>query len=268
MVKGLKNYLRYEVMVFKRAVSGTYKWFKKHPIVSLEFVAGCIGVAYFSSIQALEAQVTQFLAAAVFIVASAFLLNTLSASYNLFSDVERKLEALSRGKDNTAILRDRQQWKKEFEAHLLPVNEYGSRGDAIIRDVARMDSYPKMETSNQKSLSLWFKVEIKGLYHRGLEVFVGVDTVKQDQGTRKWRFAKYDEPDAVTVYVVGRIPFDGLRSVEWDGDEFKAIPHFYCDFSKYNGQPYEEYVFVRSVGTAPYQTYVEIGNRQDILRSN
>jgi hypothetical protein len=43
------------------------------------------------------------------------------------------------------------------------------------------------------------------------------------------------------MFVVGRIPFDSLVTVDWGGDEYYPVPHFYCWFDQADG-PYEEVV--------------------------
>jgi hypothetical protein len=147
--------------------------------------------------------------------------------------------------DPVAVLESRSKWRAEFQLQLRERDASGARGDAIIRDMKRMDMYPDID-EKVRGISPWFKVEQKGLYHRGIEVFLRVESLVFVEDREAWRFGKYDEPDAVNALLVGRIPFDVIRSVDWEGDEYYPYPHIYCDFARRNGQPYEELVFYMS----------------------
>ena len=144
--------------------------------------------------------------------------------------------------DPVAVLESRAKWRTEFQRHLRERDASGTRGDSIIRDVGRMDKYPEVDEKS-RGISPWFKVELKGLYHRGVEVFLRVESLVFVEDREAWRFGRYDEPGAVNALLVGRIPFDVVRSVDWGGDEYYPFPHMYCDFSRRGGQPYEELVF-------------------------
>ena len=74
-------------------------------------------------------------------------------------------------KDPVEVLRHRSRWKVEFEDHYERLKD----NEVIIRDVARIDSYPEVE-ENPKGISPWFKTEFKGLYHRGVEVILRIET--------------------------------------------------------------------------------------------
>jgi hypothetical protein len=43
------------------------------------------------------------------------------------------------------------------------------------------------------------------------------------------------------MFVVGRIPFDAIVSIDWNGDEYYPMPHFYCWVEQADG-PYEAIV--------------------------
>jgi hypothetical protein len=145
--------------------------------------------------------------------------------------------------DPVLILKRREEFRKEFRKHLPPQDKYGVHCEAIIRDIKRMDSYPDIDTREQ-GISPWFKVEVKGLYHRGVEVFFGTRrSIKKDM-YGEWRFADHnDTEETVLVYPVGRIPFDLIEYVNWDGDEDDPSPHIYCRFKAFKGQPYEAIPF-------------------------
>jgi hypothetical protein len=129
--------------------------------------------------------------------------------------------------------------KKEVEAHLQPRSEYGIRGEAIIRDVHRADRYPDVD-AHGFGISPWFKVEVKDVYHRGLEVLLSANYISLDKRKRTWEIVYRAEEADLKGYVVGRIPFDWIAQVDWDGDEYYAGPHIYCRFIGKQRQPYEE----------------------------
>ena len=153
--------------------------------------------------------------------------------------------------DPVLVLKRREEFRKEFQKHLLPQDEYGVHCEAIIRDIKRMDSYPDIDR-REKGISPWFKVEVKGLYHRGVEVFFGTRRLIKKDMYGEWHFTDYRGQETVLVYPVGRIPFDLIEYVNWDGDEYDPSPHIYCRFKAFTGQPYEAIPFFakKSANTA------------------
>ncbi|KPL05372.1 MAG: hypothetical protein AMJ73_01085 [candidate division Zixibacteria bacterium SM1_73] len=147
----------------------------------------------------------------------------------------------------------RAKLKKEFLRNLPKADKHGVRGEAIIRDLKRLDSYPDLDNKN-KGISPWFKVELKDLYHRGLEAFISFPQELIMEGkSGKWRFAKSDDKkNKVLAYPVGRIPFDCIEEIDWEGDEYYPIPHIYCQFEMQGGQPYEEIVFYSEMHGSDY----------------
>lgn len=141
----------------------------------------------------------------------------------------------------SVMLKHRHKIKSQLERKLPPKNKHGTQGEAIIRDMARMDFYPDVNESS-KGISPWFRVDIKGLYYGGLEVFLRKpECITFDKKKQEWRFAKDREKNKIFSFPVGRIPFGNIREIDWRGDEHYRCPHIYCDFK--NGQPYELVVF-------------------------
>ena len=96
----------------------------------------------------------------------------------------------------------------------------------------------------EKGISSWFKVEIKGLYHKGIEVFLSSPQYITQNGKGEWTFAKDKNIQKKTLaYQVGRIPFEFIGYVNWDGDEYYNVPHIYCHFKGKRKQPYETIVY-------------------------
>jgi len=190
-------------------------------------------------------------------------LGYLTPLYNLAKDFILWLARRQEAKSPLAILEARKKWKAEFQGRLRRLRHAPTYGDAIIRDVSRMDSYPELDDKS-KGISPWFKVEVKGLYHRGFEVFLRIESIKYLDTENGWRFANYDEPGAVNAAVVGKIPFELVKSVDWDGDGYYPFPHIYCEFTKKHKQPYEEVVFYIRVGQGEHEYFREVARYDDV----
>ena len=158
----------------------------------------------------------------------------------------------------------RKKWKAECEANLRSITQYGNRGEAIIRDVKRMDSYPDVDDHTRR-ISPWFKVELKGLYHRGVEVFLRVERLRFYAETNEWKYAKSDDPESIKAFLVARIPFEIIKTVEWDGDEYYPVPHIYCEFAR-KGQPYEALVFCEPHDGVDHPFFIEVAKYEDIKK--
>ena len=78
-----------------------------------------------------------------------------------------------------------------------------------------MDDYPEVDESPW-GISPWFKVEVKGQYHRGLEVIPKLAAV--ELSAKEAREADGDQTE--TVAIIGRIPFDSIVHIDWAGDEY------------------------------------------------
>ena len=136
----------------------------------------------------------------------------------------------------TEKIQRRMKWKREFEAHSSELK----RSELIIRHLQKADNYPNT-SEGEKGISPWFKVEYGGMYHRGIEVFIGVESVRLLDG--EWVFCHYEDFGHINALVVGRIPFHVVSEVDWSGDEYYSFPHVYCEFPmKQHSQPYEEIV--------------------------
>ena len=108
------------------------------------------------------------------------------------------------GGDPVKLIERRAQLRAAFFKHMPDrVDEYGIHGEAIIRNLRRFDSYPDQHP--QKGKFPWFFVEMKGLYHRGIEVFIGTPKrIKKDMyGT--YKFTDSRDSDTEIGYLVGRI---------------------------------------------------------------
>ncbi len=168
--------------------------------------------------------------------------------------------------DPEKVIAHRQKWKKEFEFHFRYIDEASVYGEAIIRDVRRMDSYPIID-GKEKGISPWFKVGLLGLYHRGIQVGLRYEGIKFDETNNGWRFYRYDEeePD-VRAIIIGRIPFDAIVEIDWEGDEYYYVPHIYCRFDQKKKEPYEEIVFAEQMKGSGWPFYHDICNYHSVIR--
>lgn len=118
------------------------------------------------------------------------------------------------------------------------------RKDVIIRHVNRLDSYPEARESN--GISPWFKLGLLDTYHAGIKVGLGwEDLVESPSGLRK-QDCKKGEQGALTVMLMGEIPYDYIETMNADGDEYYYLPHIYCHFAN-KGEPYERLYYAEKV---------------------
>jgi len=142
--------------------------------------------------------------------------------------------------------------KRQFEKRFESEKKYGKLSEVLIRDVARMELYPKYDYfSSHEDVYPYFKIEIKGLYYGGVELWSGSsDSIIFDEKEKKWRFAEPDEKNKVDGIRTFRISFDNIIKIDWGGDEYYRMPHIFCHF-KYDGWPYK---------TGLYYVRHDIGN--------
>lgn len=164
--------------------------------------------------------------------------------------VVRSTEAAARRK-----VRLRKRMRRELaalKARLHPTSRRPGRGlwglEAIVRSVDDT-SYPDTEPSRRVGPSGWFKVELYGFYHNGIEVLVGAyEGAIKHRDDRTWRFVDERAPvesneNGVTVLTLGRIPFRNIIEYDTDGDEYYGSTHLYCAYAD-AGTPYEGYRYV------------------------
>jgi|CXWL01.1.fsa_nt_gi hypothetical protein len=154
--------------------------------------------------------------------------------------IKEKIAARKK-KDPKDILEHRFKMKKVIGEGFYRWHKAGNtRDEIVVRDVARMDTYPEIDIS-EKGISPWFKVGYKGLYDRGIEVFLS-SPIKAYMKNGKWEVTYDDVEGSKLVYQVGRILFDNIVNIDWDGDGNYGFPHFYCSFSN-KREPYEKVVY-------------------------
>jgi len=191
----------------------------------------------------------------------------LGTIYEILKDILTFVFKRFKKPDPAVLLKQRQEWRSEFEKHLQKNKTELIYGEAIIRDISRMDNYPDV-VDYKKGISSWFKVEVKGLYHRGVEVILRIDGLVYVENIRKWRYSINNEHNTVRAFLVGQIPFDVIRGVEWNGDEYYHYPHIYCEFNKKEKQPYEKLVYYVLYGLDENRYFMEIAKLDDVVKSS
>lgn len=147
----------------------------------------------------------------------------------------------------------REEYRPIFKQFFWEHKEHGT--DAIIHDVGRVDTYPDMPV--EPGISSWYRAGLMGTYHRG--ILLGLrwaDIAQQKNG--KWVEVAHDAPGALRVVLVGKVPYECIQKVNFDGDEFYNKPHLYLHFD-FAGEPYEQIAFAtegRINGGAPFYTDV------------
>ena len=149
------------------------------------------------------------------------------------------------------------QWSRSYidspatETHLATRIEITDFEEIIVIDISRMNEFPKID-EHGVGISPWFKVDVVGFYHKGIEVFLSdsrkVIRAADPDGSLSWRLLKEkeDEDSDYGIYAmsIGRIPFDFIESVDWSrSDGYYNAPHFYCRFAGPLRGPYEDVVY-------------------------
>lgn len=161
--------------------------------------------------------------------------------YALVKDAWRALRGRRRNLSAAQILELRQKWRPLFEKEIWTNYKEKLREDVIVRDVRRLDKYP-LADAKPRRISPWFRVGLIDTYHKGILLWLRTGTLVADN--EKWRFTNYDvgEIGDIKVVLAGRVPFELIEAVDWQGDEYYAFPHIYCYFDARKKQPYEELV--------------------------
>lgn len=103
------------------------------------------------------------------------------------------------------------------------------------------NQYPVSNKADEFGEYPWYRAELKSLYFNGVEFILGAKEI-QIFPDSTWDFVMHNTKviyKTVTVYEVGQINFSDIIEYDVDGDEYKAYPHFYCNF-KYTGTPFEK----------------------------
>jgi hypothetical protein len=162
------------------------------------------------------------------------------------------------------ILEYRQKWKPRFEEEIAKNHAQQLRPDVIIRDIKRIDVYPKINES-QKGISPWFRAALLDIYHRGVLIGLSWHSLTLTDGGQ-WRYADHQNKEErdLRAVLVGRIPFENIETVDWEGDEYYAYPHIYCYFDAKRKEPYEALAFYEKKDFDGRPYYSEVATLEDV----
>jgi hypothetical protein len=153
--------------------------------------------------------------------------------------VDNKEEQLIR---NLALKR---KIEEDFEGWLKFSPEKRQRNSGMMLRNSESNQYPNSNEPDEFGQYSWFKVEIKRLYHQGLEFIYGLDEIAVNK-KGLWDFTKNLTKNIseeaifmkLKVEKIGQINFSDIVDYDFNGDEHYNFPHFYCKF-KYKGLPFE-----------------------------
>jgi hypothetical protein len=114
--------------------------------------------------------------------------------------------------------------------------------------------YPNSNEPDENGEYEWFRVEILGLYHSGVEFILMVKQIQVFEDNT-WEFVTQNSEikgEKINVYEIGQINFQDIVDYNLKGDEFYIYPHFFCKF-KYKGTPFEK-VYYQNVKKI-YETF-------------
>ena len=128
-----------------------------------------------------------------------------------------------------------------MEARLRSVDDSGRHGEVIIRDVKRADKYPRVDEKS-KGVSAWYKTTLLGTYHRGIQIGLGVNSLKRTPDGKSWHMTRDRSGRDLRAILVGRIPYDRIVVIDWEGGEYYGGPHIYCRYAGWRPAPCEELI--------------------------
>jgi hypothetical protein len=176
--------------------------------------------------------------------------------------VKREGKNLSPGE----LVKHSEKLRKQFQDEIYKCRAEQLRKDVIIRHVNRMDSYPDTE-EKAKGISSWFRAGLLDIYHKG--ILIGLRFGTLSEGPDGWRFTNYDngEKGDIKVYMIGKIPYEFIEGVNFDGDEYYSFPHIFCHFAS-KGEPYEEIVFCEEIDMGSGHPYYKEIAKFDEVQEN
>lgn len=137
------------------------------------------------------------------------------------------------------------KWKPQFTHQIAETKQRKLRQDVIIRDVGRLDAYPKFNET-EKGISPWFRVGLVGTYHGGIQLSLGWHDLVPSAigGYRRKGHAGETEPlPSIRAALIGFVPYEQIEHVDWEGDEFYSHPIIFCHFDAARKEPYKRLAY-------------------------
>ena len=66
----------------------------------------------------------------------------------------------------------------------------------------------------------------------------------------KYYFTESRDSETEVGYLVGRICFDDMAHIDWDGDENTPVPHIFCRYKRFRQHPYETIRVFKKIGNS------------------
>jgi len=189
--------------------------------------------------------------------------------YSVGKDLWNNFRGRRRSMRNAKVLELRQKWKPKFEAETANTHREKLAKDVIIRDVKRIDEYPDID-QGAKGISPWFRAGLMNTYDKGFLVELRWCDLTEDT-PGKWRYTNYGagEIGEVRSILIGRVPYENVQDVDWNGDEYYYFPHIYCHFDGKEDGPYDELVFCEQKTPPDMQPYyVDVASYDDVRQRN
>lgn len=190
--------------------------------------------------------------------------------YNILKDISKYLTKWYKKSNPAEILNIRNKWQAEVESKLREFRKQGLSKDVIIRDIDRLDDYPN--TSDKKGISPWFRSGLMDTYHRGILLGLNWIYLIEDTKTGKWREVDPAIEEGIKMCLAGKVPYENIASINWDGDDYYNMPHIFCHFNRKKGQPYEDIVCCQGFevdyipGMPTYTHYSEVVAWKDVKK--
>lgn len=152
----------------------------------------------------------------------------------------------------------RERMRPRFQQYFWECAKKNYQGDAIIRDIDRIDEYPEIN-EEAKGISSWFRIGF--LAANDDSILVGLKLTYVTVGEKGLvESVSGKEEGATKAYLIGEIPYESIESVNFDGDDYYNKPIIFCHF-EYEGGPYRRLFYgaeSRLFDDAPWH-YSELG---------
>jgi hypothetical protein len=172
------------------------------------------------------------------------------------------------------VVKSRAKWKPEFSHEIAQRRNKRLRFDVIVRDVARLDGYPKIDKT-AKGISPWFRVGLVDTYSEGIRLVLGwYELVPSAVGgyRRKGYKGESEELPSFDAALIGFVPYEQIVHVDWDGDEYYGFPVIYCHFDASRRTPYRRraYCICRTLehSNGDQELWHEIADADEVHKSS
>lgn len=118
---------------------------------------------------------------------------------------------------------------REVIRERLPRPEPGYSPEVLVIQVARATRYAELEPPLLDLPPPWMKLEVTRIADDALEVGTQIVNVKIQGGEARPVDRQAGEVGR-TALIVGRIPYEKIAHIDWDGDPAYDAPRLYCHF--------------------------------------